>query len=222
MLKKNAEVLVRKYFAVIEPFLVIAVKHRSNLMPTRLINRISLNVAVVILLSLVISPVGAGQATPDNISDPKSEKTTEEIVVYGKTSVIILQNAFYRAEESFFDMFNSLNSDDLFDVDCAKRQKSIAERRKEHRCMPNFALQYAGQASAGFARDMHYAMPKGGAISSFGDLDYQARVRAMEKKMWAEVVELAKSNPEFREEIKALQRAKLALDAERERRVGAK
>lgn len=187
-------------------------------MTIRLINRLSLNVAALLLLALGISPVGAGQATPDKNSNPEFEKTPEEIIVYGKTSVIILQNALYRAEESFFDMFNSLNSDDLFDVDCKKRQKSITERRNEHRCMPIFALKYAAQASSGFARDMHYGAFKGGANSSFGDLEYQARVRAMEKKMWAEIIELAKADPAFREEIRNLQSAKRALEVEKERR----
>jgi len=184
----------------------------------RLKNRIHLRIVVLFLLAWGYSPVFAGQEAPAEEVDRQTERTPEEIIVYGKTSVIILQNALYRAEESFFDMFNALNSDDLFDVDCKKRQKSIEERRKEHSCLPNFALKYAAQASSGFARDMHYGAFKGGANSSFGDLEYQARVRAMEKKMWAEIVELAKTDPAFREEIRNLQSAKRALEAEKQRR----
>jgi hypothetical protein len=175
-------------------------------------------IATTLVLTLGIVSAGHCQATSTDEDNSAPEITPEEIIVYGKTNVIILQNALYRAEESFFDMFNALNSDNLFDVDCKKRQKSIEERRKVHRCMPNFALKYAAQASAGFARDMHYAGWKGGANSSFGDLEYQARVRAMEKKMWAEIVELAKADPEFREEIRNLQSAKRALETEKKRR----
>lgn len=172
----------------------------------------------VIVLSFGLVSASLGQTSSTETTNPEAERTPEEIIVYGQTNVIILQNALYLAEESFFDMFNSLNSDDLFDVDCKKRQKSIEERSKEHRCVPNFALRFAAQASSGFARDMHYGMSRGGANSSFGDLEYQARVRAMEKKMWAEIVELAKKDPAFREEIRNLQSAKRALEAEKERR----
>ena len=191
-------------------------------MPIRTRGRSHLNIATLILLVLGFSSAGAGQATSADEVTPEADKTPEEIIVYGQKSVVILRNELYRAEESFFELFNSLNSNDEFDVDCKKRQGSISQRQKEHRCMPKFAVEFATQASAGFARDMHYGMSRGGAISSFGDLEYQARVRAMEKKMWAEIVELTKSNPEFLEEIKALQRANLALKAEHERRLAAK
>jgi len=181
--------------------------------------RFKLNAAVMVLLALGFSSIATSQAAFDKEADPEVERTPDEIIVYGEKSVIILQNEFYRAEESFFDLFNTLNSSDEFDVACDKEQKSITERRKEHRCMPRFALNYAGASAGEFYRSGMQNSYSGMHSSSFATLEYQARARSKEKEMWAEVVELAKSNPEFRERIKVLQRTKLALDAEREWRL---
>ena len=87
--------------------------------------RFKRSAAVLVLLALGFSSLVTGQEAPAEDVDRQTERTPEEIIVYGKTSVIILQNALYRAEESFFDMFNALNSDDLFDVDCKKRHFNL-------------------------------------------------------------------------------------------------
>jgi len=198
-------------------------------MTIRHINQFSQNVAVLMLLTLGFSSAGAGQATSDKeaapeldkslevITESASERVPEEIIVYGETNVIILRNALNLAQESFFDMYNTLNSDDDFDVECKKRQQSISQRARTHRCMPVFALKYAAQAGSGFHSAMANAF--GGAASSgAANLEYQARVKAREKEMWAEIAELAKTNSQFREEIKKLMAAGRAMDAEKERR----
>jgi len=197
----------------------------------------------LVLLTLALSSAGGGQETSDNDADPEvdksleeiiasvdlsqtapadefdsaPERTPEEIIVYGQTNVIILRNALNLAQESFFEMYNTLNSDDDFDVDCKKRQRSIEERQRTHRCMPVFALKYAAQASSGFLNDMGNSS-RGVVSSGAVNLEYEARVKAKEKEMWAEIAELAKSNLQFREEIKRLMEAGRAMEAEKERR----
>ena len=207
---------------------------------TRLVS----GLASVIALNVGVASIGLSQTTPDDAITPEADKTTEEIVidglasvglsqtasagaitseadktpeeivVYGKTNIINLRNKLDLAQESFFDMYNTLNSDDDFDVECKKRQTSISQRVKQHRCMPVFALKLSAQASSGFFRDMS----NGIANSDFANLEYQARVKAKEKEMWGEVIELAKSNLRFREEIRRLMEAGRQLEDEKKRR----
>jgi len=164
-----------------------------------------------------LASVGLSQATSAGAITSEADKTPEEIVVYGKTNIINLRNKLDLAQESFFDMYNSLNSDDDFDVECKKRQTSISQRGKQHRCMPVFALKFSAQASSGF----HNAMGNSfGGVASSGaaNLEYEARVKAKEKEMWAEVIELARSNLRFREEIRRLMEAGRELEDEKKRR----
>lgn len=172
---------------------------------------------MIVLLTYGFASVGLSQTTAADEIIPEADKTPEEIIVYGETNVIILRNALNLAQESFFDMYNALNNDDEFDVECKKRQGSISQRQRKHRCMPVFALKYAAQASSGFYNAMGNSFG-GVASSGAANLEYEARVKAKEKEMWAEIIELAKSNPQFREEIRELMAAGRALEAEKERR----
>ena len=171
----------------------------------------------VTVLSFGLVSASLGQAPSTETTSPEAERTPEEIVVYGETNVIILRNALYRAEEDFFDLFNSLNSDDAFDVECKNRQKSITERRKDHRCAPSFALEYEAWVTSQFMRGMSNGYI-GMLDPAFANLDYQARVRVKEIEMRAEMAELIEANPEFQDKIEALERANDALAAEKARR----
>lgn len=185
------------------------------------IRRYPRNVArffTVVASSVVLASSGLAQTSSMEEMGAEADKTPDEIIVYGETNVINLRNALYRAEESFFDLYNSLNSHDEFDVECKKRQISIQERRKAHRCAPSFALEYEAWVAANFIRNGMRNGFSGMASPAFANLEYQARVRVKEKMMWAEIKDLIEANPDFMEEIKELQRANRALAAEKERR----
>ena len=199
-------------------------------MNTRRYTRILPNIVSIMVLTFGLVSAGTSKTNVDDEIAPESDKTTadeetapqaertpEEIIVYGQTNVIILRNALYRAEESFFDLYNSLNSHDQFDVECKNRQKSIQERRKEHRCAPSFALEYEAWVTARFMRGMSNGFI-GMLDPAFANLEYQARVRVKEREMRAEMEELIEANPEFLEKIEDLEMANDALAAEMERR----
>jgi hypothetical protein len=185
--------------------------------------------AIVLSFGLVSAGIGQTSAedeesTPEDVGaafgkvareiTPEADKTLDEIIVYGQQNVIVLRNELNRAQESFFAMYSTLNSDDDFDVSCKKRQASISQRSRKHRCTPRFANRYAAQAAGSFL-----SSGSGGLRSSdFANLEYQVRIKAKEKEMWAEIVELAKSNAQFREEIRGLMEAGRALNEEKERR----
>ena len=165
-----------------------------------------------------LASAGQNQESSDDVFTSESDETPEEIIVYGKTDIIVLRNALYRAEEGFFDLFNSLNSNDEFDVKCEKNQTAMQRRRRTtlggmmgRRCSPSFALEYEAWATAQFIR--------GGMLdASFANLEHQMQVRIKQREMEAEMARLIEANPEFLDKIGVLESAKDALDAEKERR----
>ena len=111
-----------------------------------------------IALMLALVPIGLCQTTPEQESEQASSDTMEEIVVYGDKSIVLLRREFHRAEENFFDVFNSLNSTDEFDIKC-EYVVDLGSRRRHHLCMSKFARKaeyWATQdmlAGAGMAMD---------------------------------------------------------------------
>ena len=83
--------------------------------------RIVASIVSAVILNFGFASAGLCQATPADDISPEADKTPDEIIVYGQTNVIILRNALFIAQENFFDLFNSLNSNDEFDVECKKR-----------------------------------------------------------------------------------------------------
>jgi hypothetical protein len=177
--------------------------------------RIVATIVSAVALNFCLASAGLSQTTSADAVTSESDKTPEEIIVYGETNVIILRNALYRAEENFFDLYNSLNSHDEFDVACKKHQKSISERRKVHSCRPRFALEYEAWVTQHSMKSSGFI---GLSIPTFANLEYQARVRAKEREMWAEIGEMVETNPEFLDETRELHRANRALEDEKERR----
>jgi hypothetical protein len=74
--------------------------------------------AAVLLFAL--APLGTCMSAPAQQVEPEPAETIEEIVVYGNKSLVQLRLELYKAEDAVFDLFNSLNSDDEFDVHCYK------------------------------------------------------------------------------------------------------
>jgi hypothetical protein len=69
---------------------------------------------VVLLLVLPLS----GLCQPVPVQTEKPSETIEEVIVRGSKSLIELKHEMYRAEDVLFDFFNSLNTDDQFDIRC--------------------------------------------------------------------------------------------------------
>jgi hypothetical protein len=162
------------------------------------------------VLMLALVPVGMCQTMSAVESEPASSETFEEIIVYGEKSLIHLRHKFYRAEESFFAMFNELNSDDMFDVDC-DYVTFLGDRRKHHLCMPKFAKKAEADATAELLMDRRVAFFTGDR--SWAEYSpNRARVRKMDELMWKEVRALLVEHPELQEAITELARAKESMN----------
>ncbi len=69
----------------------------------------------------------------------QEQEPIEEIVVYGEQSLISLRKQVYLAEENFFDLFNALNEDDEFDVQCFDFAPT-GTRIRRHACRAKFVV----------------------------------------------------------------------------------
>ena len=62
-------------------------------------------------------------------------------MVYGTRNIVHLRQVVYAAEDEFFGVFNSLNSNDEFDVDCNYVWR-IEQHRRIRECRANFVQNY--------------------------------------------------------------------------------
>ncbi len=71
--------------------------------------------------------------------EQESSETIEEIIVYGDKSLHDLRREVYKAEESFFALFSSLNEVDEYDVRCYYEVPSFTHIRT-HVCRANCVI----------------------------------------------------------------------------------
>ncbi len=72
--------------------------------------------------------------------EQESSESIEEIIVYGDKSLSALRREVYKAEETFFDVFSSLNQDDEYDVRCYYEVPSFTHIRR-HVCRAKFVTE---------------------------------------------------------------------------------
>ena len=97
-------------------------------------------------LLLMAATVSAQPASSD---ETLPVEPPEEIVVYGK-AVAALRNERYRVEERVFAIFNSLNSDDEYDIHCGYRAAANSLLIRERVCEANFVKDAASAEALAF------------------------------------------------------------------------
>lgn len=159
---------------------------------------------LIALLLLVVSPVGVLSQDEDS----QSSEPIDEITVYGEQSLIHLQNEVNFAQESMFEIFNTLNTNDSFEVEC-RYQTRLDTRRRSLACVPRFMrLPPARIGSA-------YSYVRNGEDDPVEISPYATR---MNRQFWAEMARLIGENPELRKEYERLAKLNAALESEREKR----
>ena len=154
-------------------------------------NRVAGNSIAGIVLILAFARPGMCQTAAPQENDPASSEPQEEIVVYGKKNLVNLQYEWYAAKEEFFDMFNSLNSNDKFDFEC-EYVVHLGYRKRNHLCRPNFFKTIQAQAAGQIVGDMNSAAGRldglAGAAPASGR--FRAKLEKMDKLMWDEMATL--------------------------------
>ena len=77
---------------------------------------------------------GLCQSEPIQVEEPA--EMMEEVIVRGTKSLFELELESYRSENALYDLFNSLNSNDDFDVHCY-REAPIGSCIKQRVCKTN-------------------------------------------------------------------------------------
>ena len=88
------------------------------------------------LLLIPLIQCGFQSAAAQEVAQESSD-TIDEIVVEGRQTLIRLRMQVYEAEDRFYELFNTLNDDDEFDVICRKEAK-IGSHILRHVCKPTF------------------------------------------------------------------------------------
>jgi hypothetical protein len=91
---------------------------------------------VLLLVLLPLLPL-SGLCQPDPVQTEKPSETIEEVIVRGSKSLIELKHEMYRAEDTLYDLFNSVNIDDQFDIRCYE-EAPTGSKLKVRVCKTNY------------------------------------------------------------------------------------
>jgi hypothetical protein len=135
-----------------------------------------------VFLSLLAAPA-FGQDAPSDV--------TEEIVVRGRAAPQ-LRIEIERVEDSVYERFNALNSNDEFDILCAIEQPT-GSRLTVRGCMPKFALTAEARVATDIVRGMQ------GATAGYGTNTqiHLARMSQKGDELLAEMRRLAREDEEL-------------------------
>lgn len=159
------------------------------------------------MLVLALAPAGMSQTANIEESDPASSESIEEIVVYGEKSVSDLRRDVYKAEENFFDLFNSLNQDFEYDVNCYYEVPTGTHLRR-HVCKANFVV----EATSVQYVELRTRGPRYPTLPP--DLVIAKKKKLLRQKMEALVAE----HPELLQALTEYTNTRTKLESEREKR----
>jgi len=122
-------------------------------------------------------------ATAQAEPDPAAE-AAEDVSWMGK-SVRQLRREYRKAEETFYDAFNDVNSDNDFDMDC-KTAPVLGSRKRERRCQAEFLWDYEKELGEEMYR-LHTTGSAGNATASTAML--QRKQEALRAEMTAAIAD---------------------------------
>jgi hypothetical protein len=165
-------------------------------------------------MSRVVRADETEQKSPDSIDDTVSEtaetessESIEEIIVYGEKSVGDLRREVYKAEENFFDLFNSLNEDFEYDVNCYYEVPTGTHLRR-HVCKANFVV----EATSAQYVEIRTRGPRYPTVPP--ELVIAKKKKILRQKMEALVAE----HPELLQALTEYTNKRATLESEREKR----
>ena len=163
--------------------------------------------ASMFALTLADSPA-VGQENDPAPTESSQTDGIEEIIVYGEKNMTHLRTEFELAQTNLFVLFNMINSNDEFDVEC-EYERRLGSHRRHYVCTPKFATRQPAHVGSGFL----VRKKQTGEVQSVTHRNIQ-----LDKKLWDEMKLLLEENAELRRSFLDLKSAKDAIDAEKKRR----
>jgi hypothetical protein len=136
-------------------------------------------------LSFAFASAGFCQESEEQDDTESSAAPIEEIVVHGEKTRLALRNEVYVAENKLFDMFNELNDDDQYDINC-KFEATIGSNIRRRVCRANYLSALKAEARSRSFSDAELN-PK------VSDTRIEEKRKILAEKMAAYLAE----NPEF-------------------------
>jgi hypothetical protein len=158
--------------------------------------------AVVLLFAL--APLSMCRIAAAQEGEPEPTETIEEVVVYGNKSLVQLRRELYKAEDAVFDLFNSLNSDDEFDIHCYK-EAPTGSHIKKRVCKTNYFRDLIGEATRQAFLTGMYHHPV-------------AKIKQKDELMRKEMEALLVERPKLLKALNEYSDAKQVLESEHRRR----
>jgi len=165
------------------------------------LNRHAVTVAVAMcaFVSLAYSQSASG---PELGS--QSPEVIDEIIVSREKPIVLLRHEMRMAEKQVFDMFNALNTDDEFDVECGRETRRDLVSW-DWACRPNYEKDLRTEEGR--------RMLIGGSY-----INAEARIRTKHEELKKKMEALMREQPEFLQSLLKLADATEALELEREKR----
>ena len=171
----------------------------------------------LLVFTLSVQTVFAGNA--EEVPSPMATQTEtetpgqmEEVTVYGQKTLLNLKRAMIEAENNTFEVFNSLNTDNQYDMRCYK-EAPTGSHIKHRFCYPNYVKDLEYEAASRWSA--------GSRINDFPDgvpLTIMSIAKEKEEKLREIWGALAAEHPEMLTAIKAHSEAKKLYTAEKEKR----
>ena len=185
----------------------------------RSFSEIALRCIAVCTLMLMLAPVGVCQTEAEENGENASSEPIEEITVYGDKPLTVLTWQYNLAKEDFYDVYNSININRSFHVDC-KTVNSLGSRRSYLECLPKYLRRY--QSIAG-GEQIVYTGSQLDADHQF-EIPVQFKRRAEKKaeEMRQEIMTMMTDHPELREVFADFAKVRQEYKEELEKRSSSK
>ena len=155
------------------------------------------------VVSLLVLPV-SGVCQSESVQAEEPPETIEEVVVHGSKPLVKLKLEIFKAEDALYDLYNSLNTDDDFDIRCYK-EAPTGSKIKRRICRTNFYSKLMARETQLMMRGEPF-------------IDPVFEIEKMKKRMLADMTEKALEHPELLKAVVRYSETKQTYESERKRR----
>ena len=146
----------------------------------------------------------SGVCQSESVQAEEPPETIEEVIVRGSKSLWKLKFEMYKAEDAIYDLYNSLNTDDQFDIRCYK-EVPTGSKIPRRVCRTKFYGKRHAEETQRMMRGEPY-------------IDPVFEIEKMKKRILADMTEKALEHPELLKAIVRYNETKQTLESERKRR----
>ena len=177
---------------------------------------IKLNIILLISLIWFFSPGVTAEkpSVESSIKVDNQEQTNDDIEMAGMHNILNLQHQVYQAEERFFELFNELNDDDLYDIHC-RMHAPIGTKIKKRACVPNFYEQLTADKAQSFLNRAIHGLEENKRVEVQGAVTASAAIPHHYTILKKKMKDLVKTNPELYNRITKLHNLTEKLEKER-------